>query len=155
MQRCGQLTIALSIALCACGPADAPFTTSGSAADGVVLPRRSGDEPDTLNAHRNERSTGANILRDLYEGLMTEPVDARIVPGTAEWWTITDDRLVYTFSQRRDARWSNGHVELRRYHAGKLDDTNNHLARPYVRGYRTNNMNHDYSRQMRVERNSH
>jgi len=103
-----ELSIALCVVLCACSPGDAPRDSTDSAADGVVLRRGSGGEPDTLDPHRNEETSGADILRDLYEGLTTETVDARIVPGTAASWTISDDGLVYTFSLRADARWSNG-----------------------------------------------
>jgi oligopeptide transport system substrate-binding protein len=108
MQRCRILFIVSCLVLSACSPNDVPQGGAGNAADGVVLRRGSGGEPDTLDPHRNEETSGADILRDLYEGLTTETADARLVPGTAESWTVSDDGLVYTFSLRADARWSNG-----------------------------------------------
>ena len=47
-------------------------------------------------------------MRDLFEGLTTEAVDASIVPGVAESWTISEDGKTYRFALRADARWSNG-----------------------------------------------
>ncbi len=108
MQRCRILFIVSCLVLSACSPNDVPQGGAGNAADGVVLRRGSGGEPDTLDPHRNEETSGADILRDLYEGLTTETADARVVPGTAESWTVSADGLVYTFSLRPDARWSNG-----------------------------------------------
>jgi oligopeptide transport system substrate-binding protein len=94
--------------LAACGTQDATSPESQSSAGRVVLNRGNGGEPDTLDPHRNEEKSGAEIVRDLFEGLTTETVDAQIIPGTAASWTISDDGLRYTFALRPDARWSNG-----------------------------------------------
>ena len=83
--------------------ADAPQEPAES-----VLRRGNLAEPQTLDPHRAEGTPSGTILRDLYEGLVAEAPDGRLVPGTAESWTISDDGLVYTFTLRADARWSNG-----------------------------------------------
>jgi len=108
MPRHRNLIISVCLAaLAACGGQnESAFEDEPDAA--VVLHRGNGGEPDTLDPHRNEESSGAEILRDLFEGLTTETVDARIVPGSAESWVSSDDGLVYTFSLRPEARWSNG-----------------------------------------------
>jgi oligopeptide transport system substrate-binding protein len=95
-------------ALVACGPQSTANDGNLASTDGVVLHRGNGGEPDTLDPHRNEENSGAEILRDLFEGLTTETVDAHVVPGTASSWTQSEDGLVYTFSLRPEARWSNG-----------------------------------------------
>jgi oligopeptide transport system substrate-binding protein len=95
-------------ALAGCGPDGGVETGARTSGDGIVINRGNGGEPDTLDPHRNEEDSGAEILRDLFEGLTTETADAKIVPGTAASWTISDDGLVYTFSLRPEARWSNG-----------------------------------------------
>lgn len=74
----------------------------------VVFHRGNGSEPDTLDPHRSEETSAAEILRDIYEGLTTETVDSQVAPGVAERWTISDDGTVYTFYIRKSARWSNG-----------------------------------------------
>lgn len=73
-----------------------------------VLHRGNGTEPESLDPHRATGVTSANILRDLYEGLIDEAADGTLVPGAAEGWTISADGLVYTFKLQPDGRWSNG-----------------------------------------------
>jgi len=73
-----------------------------------VLHAANGAEPETLDPHRSTGITAANILRDVFEGLVTETADGRLTPGAAESWTISEDGRVYTFRLRPTARWSNG-----------------------------------------------
>jgi oligopeptide transport system substrate-binding protein len=74
----------------------------------ITFHRGNGGEPDTLDPNRNEETSGAAILRDLYEGLVTQDVDLNIIPGTAQSWQISDDGRLYTFELAADARWSSG-----------------------------------------------
>ena len=39
---------------------------------------------------------------------MNQDAQGRLVPGTATGYTVSDDKLTYTFSLRDDAKWSNG-----------------------------------------------
>jgi oligopeptide transport system substrate-binding protein len=73
-----------------------------------VLRRGNGAEPQTLDPHRAEGVPESNILRDLFEGLVSESPDGELAPGAAESWTASEDGLVYTFRLRADGRWSNG-----------------------------------------------
>jgi len=73
-----------------------------------VLRRGNGGEPSTLDPHRTDERIVSNILRDLFEGLVTAGPDGRIIPGVAESWTVSDDGKIYTFHLRPNARWSNG-----------------------------------------------
>ncbi|MGI9264069.1 MAG: peptide ABC transporter substrate-binding protein [Gammaproteobacteria bacterium] len=79
-----------------------------SKAEGVVFRRSIAGEPDSLDPHRSEEASTADILRDLYEGLTSESPDGTILPGVAERWEISADGLVYLFFLRSGARWSNG-----------------------------------------------
>ena len=107
MNSLRNLVLPLSLcALAACEQQDA-ISPAGDAS-AVVLNRGNGGEPSTLDPHRNEDDGGANILRDLYEGLTSEGVAAEVVPGAAESWEVGADGLIYTFALREDARWSNG-----------------------------------------------
>ncbi len=76
--------------------------------DDRMLRRGNGPEPSTLDVQRAQDIASQNILRDLYEGLVSEDARGRIVPGMAERWTVSDDGLVYTFFLRADLKWSNG-----------------------------------------------
>lgn len=74
----------------------------------AVLRKGNGAEPGTLDPHKAQGVPAANILRDIYEGLVSEAPDGGLEPGGAESWDISDDRRVYTFHLREDAVWSNG-----------------------------------------------
>jgi oligopeptide transport system substrate-binding protein len=74
----------------------------------TTLQRGLGGEPASLNPSEAVDSFSFEVLRDLYEGLTTESPDGRVLPGTAESWTVDNLGTRYTFQLRRDARWSNG-----------------------------------------------
>lgn len=76
--------------------------------EGIVFRRSIAGEPDSLDPHRSEEASTADVLRDLYEGLTTESPDGTILPGVASRWEISEDGRVYRFHLRPDARWSNG-----------------------------------------------
>jgi oligopeptide transport system substrate-binding protein len=94
------------LALSACTQQDA--ISPANDASTVVFHRGNGGEPATLDPHRNDNDVGANLLRDLYEGLTTDDGLAGVVPGAAESWELSPDGLVYTFTLRDQALWSNG-----------------------------------------------
>lgn len=99
MQRNGaaaRLAAAAALAL-ACG-----------AAHGMRLERGNGPEPSTLDAHKCQELACGNVLRDLYEGLVTEDAHGRLVPGMAERWTVSRDGRTWTFVLRPGLRWSDG-----------------------------------------------
>lgn len=73
-----------------------------------VLRRGNGAEPETLDPQRAQSMTAANIIRDLYEGLVSAAPDGTLIPGTAARWEISADGRTYTFHLRPEARWSNG-----------------------------------------------
>lgn len=80
-------------------------------APGVVaqtLERGNGPEPSTLDAHRCPEVACANVLRDLYEGLVAEDARGRLIPGMAERWQLAADGRRWTFHLRPGLRWSNG-----------------------------------------------
>ncbi|HJU38272.1 MAG TPA: peptide ABC transporter substrate-binding protein, partial [Tahibacter sp.] len=72
------------------------------------LVRGNGPEPATLDAHRCQEVVCGNILRDLYEGLVTEDAAGRIVPGIAQSWTVSTDARQWRFRLRDELTWSNG-----------------------------------------------
>jgi oligopeptide transport system substrate-binding protein len=95
--------LACSLALFAAAAGTAPTADPPG-----VLRIGNGPEPETLDPHRAEGVSTANILRDLYEGLTAYGPDGSIVPAAAESWEQAPDGLSYTFHLRRQARWSNG-----------------------------------------------
>src|SRR6186713_1797672 len=74
----------------------------------LQLERGNGPEPATLDAHRCQEVACGNVLRDLYEGLVTEDAQGRLIPGMAQRWTVSPDGRTWTFALRDGLRWSNG-----------------------------------------------
>jgi oligopeptide transport system substrate-binding protein len=60
-------------------------------------------DPQKLSGDWENRVSG-----DIFEGLMTEDAKAQPIPGAAESYTLSDDKTVYTFKIRADAKWSDG-----------------------------------------------
>jgi oligopeptide transport system substrate-binding protein len=81
---------------------------SNVANNSSVLRKGNGPEPQTLDPHKAEGVPASNILRDLYEGLISEAADGQLIPGVAERWEISADGTIYTLYLRKTARWSNG-----------------------------------------------
>ena len=65
------------------------------------------DAIKSLDPAKNTDVEGSDVLRQLFEGLMNEDATGAMVPGVAESFTESDDKLTYTFTLR-DAKWSNG-----------------------------------------------
>ncbi|MEO0616741.1 MAG: peptide ABC transporter substrate-binding protein [Pseudomonadota bacterium] len=74
----------------------------------TTLTRANVAEVATLDPHRAEGVSAANVLRDLYEGLVAETPTGSLEPGAAERWEISEDGLTYRFYLRENGRWSNG-----------------------------------------------
>jgi len=74
-----------------------------------ILHRGIGHDLASLDPQLATQASDYNVLSALLEGLVAEdPVDLHPVPGVAERWEISTDRLTYTFFLRSNARWSNG-----------------------------------------------
>ncbi|WP_281646691.1 peptide ABC transporter substrate-binding protein [Parendozoicomonas sp. Alg238-R29] len=86
--------------------ADVPAGTELAAEQ--VFRRGIGSEPASLDPQKVEGTPGGFVVRDLFEGLVTQDGDGNTIPGTAESWSVSDDGLVYTFDLRKNANWSNG-----------------------------------------------
>ena len=74
-----------------------------------VLHLGNGAAPQSLDPHIATSVGANNILSSLLEGLMSEhPKTLEPQPGVAESWAISKDRKTYTFTLRKNAKWSNG-----------------------------------------------
>jgi len=73
-----------------------------------VFRKNNGSDPGTLDPHRAEGVPASNVLRDLYEGLVSEAANGDYIPGVAESWSISEDGKTYRFKIREEAVWSNG-----------------------------------------------
>ena len=66
------------------------------------------DQFPTLDPQLNEEVAGFHVIRDLFEGLLSQDGDGNLVPGVATAYAASDGNRIYTFTLRKNARWSNG-----------------------------------------------
>ncbi|AXC50436.1 peptide ABC transporter substrate-binding protein [Paracoccus suum] len=65
------------------------------------------DAIKSMDPAKNTDVEGSDVLRQLLEGLMIEDNKGAMIPGVAESFDESPDKLTYTF-HLRDAKWSNG-----------------------------------------------
>ncbi len=99
--------IATGGAVYADGHATHPETGETLASD-QTFTYRVGDESPSYDPGTVEDVDGADVVRDLFEGLMNQDPEGNLIPGVATGYTVSDDNLTYTFTLRDNAKWSNG-----------------------------------------------
>lgn len=98
---CITLLVFIALLLGACGRREA--------ADATVLRISQRNEPATLDPHLATLPDEFFIIRTLAEGLLVpNPYGGQPLPGAAESWTVSSDGLLYQFTLRRSATWSDG-----------------------------------------------
>ena len=65
------------------------------------------DAVGVLDPAQTSDPEGMDLLRQLFEGLMTEDATGAMIPDMAERHEVSEDGLTHSF-QLREARWSNG-----------------------------------------------
>lgn len=76
--------------------------------EGNLLTINIAEEPKTIDPALNSTVDGATYVIHAFEGLTTVDKDLQTVPGVAKEWKVSEDNLVYTFTIRDDAKWSDG-----------------------------------------------
>jgi oligopeptide transport system substrate-binding protein len=66
------------------------------------------DAIKSMDPQINTDVEGSGVLRGLFEGLYDEDQTGGLVPGVATSYDLSDDKTVYTFHLRDNAKWSNG-----------------------------------------------
>ncbi|SIT87349.1 oligopeptide transport system substrate-binding protein [Yoonia rosea] len=84
-----------------------PVTGEALASD-QTFTYRVGDESPSIDPGLVEDVDGAAVVRDLFEGLYNQDAAGNLVPGVALSHEVSDDGLIYTFTLRDNAKWSNG-----------------------------------------------
>jgi oligopeptide transport system substrate-binding protein len=95
----GATAVALAAAL-------AVFSVSAAKTETVFRRGEAGD-PSTFDPQRTSTVIEADVLYDLFEGLLTYDAAGALIPGAAESWSVSADGLTYRF-KLREAQWSNG-----------------------------------------------
>jgi len=91
-----------------------PALAAGTAPDGSPLADDQNytywllDAIKSMDPQINTDVEGSGVLRSLFEGLFNEDQVGTLVPGVALDFTLSDDKTVYTFNLRPEAKWSDG-----------------------------------------------
>ncbi|MEE3167223.1 MAG: peptide ABC transporter substrate-binding protein [Chloroflexota bacterium] len=88
-------------------PAAGDTTGSGELLEGGRFVRLYVDPP-TLDPHLTTDATSAQVIVEVFGGLVTIDKNLDVVPDLAESWDISDDGRVYTFRIRPDAVFHDG-----------------------------------------------
>ena len=72
-----------------------------------ILHRGNGAEPSTLDPHFATGTWENTIIGDMFMGLVSQDSHAKVIPGLAKKWTVSNNGKRYTFILR-DAVWSDG-----------------------------------------------
>ena len=96
--------LALALALPGCPPQELPPPDTGG-----EFVYYNGPMPRTIDPGLLTDSYGAFLAQNLFEGLTVwDAAGQTVQPGVASSWEISEDRRVYTFHLRGEARWSDG-----------------------------------------------
>lgn len=102
------LVLSMVFTLAACGGGK----DEGKGAETLDIAVCIASEPSTIDPALNSAVDGAIMLQHSFEGLIKWVDDgegnAKLDPGMAEKWDVSEDGLVYTFHLRKDAKWSDG-----------------------------------------------
>lgn len=102
------LTVYASLIALGCAQALAANVPAGAPlAEQQHLVRQLKDEPASLDPIKAVGLPEAQVVRDLFEGLVNEDAKGQLIPGVASRWQTNDNRT-FIFHLRHDARWSNG-----------------------------------------------
>ncbi len=104
----GYLTITSLLALVGLPlqAADVPAGTS-LAAEQVFI-RNINTEPASIDPQKVEENAGSEVVNDLFEGLFSQGAKGELRLAGAASYTVNPQGTVYTFSLRKEAKWSDG-----------------------------------------------
>ncbi|QPE19192.1 peptide ABC transporter substrate-binding protein [Providencia rettgeri] len=101
------LTVLISSILFTTPAISAVIPTGTVLAENQQVTRHLKDEPASLDPVKSVGLTEAQVMRDLFEGLVNQDDHGKPIPGVAQSWNTVDNRI-WTFTLRSDAQWSNG-----------------------------------------------
>ena len=105
------LVMVMTTALTACGNSKKEGASTGKSKGGdekFELNVNVGPEPNTIDPTLNTAVDGGTLINHAFEGLMKFNDKSEVVNGQAADYKVSDDELVYTFTLRDDAKWSDG-----------------------------------------------
>jgi oligopeptide transport system substrate-binding protein len=104
-KRYSSVTITVLFAsLCNAQAASVPPGTKLAQQQAITI--NNGSEVASLDPHKTEGVPETEVIANLLEGLLSTDNSGHLVPGVAEHWQ--QEKNVWTFTLRPNARWSNG-----------------------------------------------
>ena len=97
-------TLGLSV-LAGCG---AKKEEKAATANKQELVYNLGSDPKTIDPGLNTAVDGSIVISNLFEGLAKLDENDKAIPGQAEKWDVSEDKLTYTFHLKKDLKWTNG-----------------------------------------------
>lgn len=82
------------------------FTGCENNSDNAIIYYELSEMPQTVDPQLAHSNSELIISRNIYEGLMREDVDGKIVKGAAKEYSVSEN--IYTFILRDDIKWSDG-----------------------------------------------
>ena len=80
----------------------------GATKDAQKVSYNLGADPQTIDPGLNDSVEGGTLIENAFEGLVDINTKEKAIPGVASSWKISPDGLNYTFTLRKDAKWSDG-----------------------------------------------
>ncbi|MBQ7543810.1 MAG: peptide ABC transporter substrate-binding protein [Synergistaceae bacterium] len=92
-----------------------------------------GADPRTIDPALNNALDGANVIMNIFEGLVRLGFDDKPEPACAESWEISDDGMTWTFHLRENLKWSDGEpLTAPQFRDGFLRALNPETGSPYA-----------------------
>lgn len=108
----GAALLALAVSACSAGSSTSPAAgggATGSSSSGGSVTIGLVAEPASLDFTKTDGAAIPQaLLTNVYETLVKQEQDGKIVPGLATSWKVSDDKKTYTFDLTANAKFSNG-----------------------------------------------
>ena len=102
------MAVILAGSVSAARSADTHPVTGEALSEDQTFTYRLLDQFPTVDPQLNQDVSGFHVIRDLFEGLLSQDGEGNLVPGVATHFAASENNTVYTFTLRQGARWSNG-----------------------------------------------
>ena len=92
-----------------------------------------GADPRTIDPALNNALDGANVIVNIFDGLMRNGFDDKPEPACAQSWTVSPDGMTWTFTLRDGLKWSDGQpITAQQFVDGFLRGVNPETGSPYA-----------------------
>ena len=98
----------LGTVLSGCGDGSAEQESEDRATAGELVVGIAQDLDDSLDPHKAVAAGTKEVMFNVFEGLMKPTSTGDLIPAIAENYTVSEDRMTYTFTLREGVKFHNG-----------------------------------------------